>query len=297
MEYYRKIEEVLRKNTEQRGMDGVILEDQLEMAAEALWQSTCVLILTGFVIRDTMSGETDGPLGAVSLAGALEQLGKKVILVTDQHSGDILQKALLGKGLIIPVEIVPQVEAEDYCRRLLARYRPSHVVAIERPGRSEQGRCYSMRGDDLTDLVPNTDFLFTLAREMGLITIAVGDGGNELGMGKIIPYIKKWIPWGIIIGASVSADYLIIAGVSNWGGHALAAALSVLAGKMLLHDPAVEAEILQNMVAAGSVDGCTKRPTLTVDGLSLEYNLEVLNLLRAITADALERENNKKQAV
>ena len=60
--------------------------------------------------------------------------------------------------------------------------------------------------------------------------IAIGDGGNELGMGKVIDqiYNNPKISNGQLIGAVTSADYLIAASVSNWGGYALAAACALL---------------------------------------------------------------------
>ena len=56
------------------------------------------------------------------------------------------------------------------------------------------------------------------------VTIGIGDGGNEIGMGKI-PHetIVKNIPNGDLIHCRVPTDHLIVAGVSNWGAYALAA--------------------------------------------------------------------------
>lgn len=58
--------------------------------------------------------------------------------------------------------------------------------------------------------------------------LAIGDGGNELGMGKVIDAIRNNISKGELIGAVTPADYLITASVSNWGGYALAAAAAVV---------------------------------------------------------------------
>merc|ERR1719330_1440974 len=60
--------------------------------------------------------------------------------------------------------------------------------------------------------------------------IAIGDGGNELGMGKVIDKIRTnpKISNGDLIGAVTSADHLIAASVSNWGGYALAAACALV---------------------------------------------------------------------
>lgn len=288
-EYYKQMEKIIRKNLEHRGLDGIGLEGELYRAAESLMGGGTILIVTGFVIRDAMQGETDGPVGAVSLAGALEQMGKKAVLVSDRYSRNILESCLEAKGLACPVEVIPSGNEGLLCRNMFERYRPTHIVAIERPGRAADGHCYSMRGEDITDVVPNTDILLEEAEARGAVTVAVGDGGNEAGMGKVRAYIIDSLYNGKRICAAASADYLIPAGVSNWGGHALAAALSIMDGRMLLHDGATEEKLLKRIVAAGAVDGCTKKRTLTVDGLSLEENLSVLNQLRDIVKTALKK--------
>lgn len=285
--YYKQLEYIIGRNLEQRGMDGIQLEGELEASAKSLLSGGNVLIVTGFVIRDAMKGETDGPIGAISLAGALEQLGKKAILLTDQYSKDILNNCSEVKGLNCPIEIIPANYEGVFFQRLLDNYKPSHVVAIERPGRAADGCCYSMRGEDLSDIVPNTDILFEQASEQGIITIAVGDGGNEVGMGKVRPCIIDSLYNGSQICAAVSTDFLIISGVSNWGGHALAAALSIMAGAMLLHDVDMEMRLLESMQEAGAVDGFTKKRGMTVDGLSMADNLEILDLIRNTVQSAI----------
>lgn len=280
--HFKEIENIIRKNLGQRGMDKINLGGEMEKSAKDLLESTRVMIVTGFVIKDKLIGETDGPIGAVSLASALEQLGKRVILVTDKYSEEMLHNCCIVKGVEAPIEIVPYEEDKKFCKSLLQKYKPSHVVAIERPGRAKDGRCYSMRGEDLSDIVPDTDILFEEAKELGLTTLAVGDGGNEVGMGRVSSYVINSVKMGDKICAVTSTDYLILAGVSNWGCHALTGALSLLTNKMLLHDSKIEIEMLKSMIKAGAVDGCTKEKTLTVDGLSLNDNIGILEKIRSI---------------
>ena len=56
----------------------------------------------------------------------------------------------------------------------------------------------------------------------------IGDGGNELGMGKVLAAVRAHIVNGPLIAAVTPADHLITAGVSNWGGWALVAAVEAL---------------------------------------------------------------------
>ncbi|MCT4620540.1 MAG: DUF4392 domain-containing protein [Marinisporobacter sp.] len=292
-EYFEQMENIIRENLEKRGMDQIYLKGELENAARELLSSVTVFIVTGFCVKDCLTGETDGPIGAVSLAGALEKLGKKVILITDEYSGDMLYSCCLVKEIQAPVEIVPYKGAESFCEKLISIYKPSHVVAIERPGKAKDRRYYSMRGEIISDIIPNTDPLFEKAKELGITTLAVGDGGNELGMGKVSRFVIKNVPNGEKIYATLSADYLIVAGVSNWGAHAIVGALSLMINKMLLHDLKTEIMLLEEMNKAGGVDGCTKERTLTVDGLSLKENLEILRRLRNVVKDWLSSSTEK----
>lgn len=285
--YFIKIEDTIRKNLDSRGLNNIRVDGDLKKGIMELFNSTTVVIVTGFVIRDTMTGETDGPIGAISLARSLEILGKNVILITDKYSHKILEAGADISGLKAPIKIMPFNNQYEFSQEILKLYKPTHLVAIERPGRAEDGNCYSMRGENLSDLVPNTDILFRLAKDMKITTIAVGDGGNEVGMGKVASSIKEYVPKGDKICASFTSDILIIAGVSNWGGHALSAGLSILSKDMLLHNTNVEIEILDSMVKSGAVDGCTKKQSLTVDGLDLEDNIKVLDRLRDIVTDKL----------
>ncbi|MEA4845719.1 MAG: DUF4392 domain-containing protein [Clostridiaceae bacterium] len=290
--YYTQLEDIIRRNLERRGLSGVERTGELKGAAESLLSGKTVLIVTGFAVRSAMKGETDGPLGTVSLAEALERLGKKVIIVTDGYSEDIMHSGLKALGLRCPVEVVPVRNESLFCRDLLEKYKPTHIAAIERPGRAADGRCYSMKGEDISDIVPNTDILFDEAKDRGITTIGVGDGGNEIGMGSIRSYIMKSVYKGERISAVAGADFLILAGVSNWGGHALSAALSILSRLMLLHDTETEKRLLESIVASGAVDGSTAQRTISVDGLSLDYNLEILDLLRGIIEEALEKQRD-----
>jgi hypothetical protein len=59
--------------------------------------------------------------------------------------------------------------------------------------------------------------------------VGIGDGGNEVGCGKVYNAIlASTVPNAAKIANVVPADYLIVCGVSNWGGVALAAATNLL---------------------------------------------------------------------
>lgn len=290
--HFKELEKVLKDNLGHRGLEESFIEGELRGAAESLLEGDTIFIVTGFVIKDAAVGETDGPIGAVSLAGALEQLGKKVFFITDIYSGKMLKKCADVRGVNAPIEIINHDINRCLSQDLLKIYKPSHIIAIERPGKAMDGKCYSMRGEDLSDIVPIMDTLFEEAVKMGITTIAIGDGGNEIGMGKIRPYVVKAVEKGETICASFASDFLIVAGVSNWGGHALAAGLSIIAQRNLLHNINIEIAMLRSLVEAGAVDGYTKKRTMTVDGLSLEENLKVFLALKDTVEDQVHLARN-----
>ncbi len=282
-----EIETLIRRNLDKRGMDHIHIEGALIKSAEELMISETVIIVTGFVVRDSLTGETDGPIGAVSLVNVLEKLKKNVVIVTDTYSESILRNACNVLGLNTPIEVAKHEGIDYFCKNILYRYAPTHIVAIERPGRASDGKCYSMRGEDLSDLVPNTDLLFKMAKNKNVTTLAIGDGGNELGMGLVKSKVEQTVENGEKICAVVGADHLLLAGVSNWGGHALGGALSIMSNENLLHDGEDEKNILESMLNAGAVDGCTKKCEPTVDGVSLESNVEMLTKIRSHVENGL----------
>lgn len=45
------------------------------------------------------------------------------------------------------------------------------------------------------------------------VSVGIGDGGNELGMGKVKEMVKALMPNGSLIACDVPADYAITAGM------------------------------------------------------------------------------------
>jgi hypothetical protein len=109
----------------------------------------------------------------------------------------------------------------------------------------------------------------------------VGDGGNEVGMGNVRARLRRLGPLMARIAAVVETDHLVVAGVSNWGAYGIAAALGRATGGALLHAPEVERELIEACVAAGAIDGLSRRREPTVDGLGLEVHTAFVRLLAA----------------
>ncbi len=229
-----------------------------------------ILIGTGFPVADTF--ETDGPVGAIALYQALESLGATPIIACAAPLA-----GALGKDYrILPLEACELAAAEANARATLAELQPDVVLSIERPGLCDDGRYYNMRGEDISARCGVFDPYLDLAN---CPTIAIGDGGNEIGMGKIANAIA-----GLNIrGAVTSCDELLVADVSNWGAYGLLALLGHWAGRDLFDAIDPEA-ILAYLSAHGSVDGVTRENTLTEDGLSASEGLSVIQSLRQLVA-------------
>ena len=285
-----RIEMLARRDPGARGLASHADTHDLCDAASELLRGERIVIVTGFCIRAAMIGETDGPPGALAIADALRQLGKEVVLVSDAHSKGLLDAgaAVYGTAFRTLVLDVKQGIADRQIDELLADFKPTQVLAIERPGSAIDGHRYSMRDESLDDLVPAADRL--LAPGAPYRTIAIGDGGNELGMGSLRTALMARINHGELIFCATRADHVIAAGISNWGGSALVAALSLLSGRALLRGPEHERAVLRAIIAAGAVDGCTRKNELSVDGLAWDDYAQTLADIdreaRAVLADS-----------
>ena len=228
-----------------------------------------VLIGTGFPVTTTF--ETDGPVGAIALYDALAALGATPWLAC----GEPLAPALANDYRVLELAATDLAAARLEAREQLAELAPAAVISIERPGLAADHRYYNMRGEDIT---ARCHFFDPYVDAAACPTIAVGDGGNEIGMGNIAEAIA-----GLDIRSSVTrCDELLVADVSNWGAYGLIAILATRSGRDLL--AAVSPlDILDYLSARGSVDGVTRENTLTEDGLEAAEGLRIIQSLRILT--------------
>ncbi|MDW7671315.1 MAG: DUF4392 domain-containing protein [Bacillota bacterium] len=281
--------QLIRQDPGRRGFSTEIPAEDLTIAALKLIHHQRILIVTGFCVLGPMAGETDGPPGALVLADALHKMGKEVVLVTDQYSSFLLKAGLTCYATDLEIHVIPhhQETADDEMLQLIDAFRPEHVIAIERPGKSSDGHSYSMRGEKLDHVIPQLDLLFDPPGDRSYVTTAVGDGGNEMGMGKVYDFIKHHVHLGKTIGCVTKADYVIPAGISNWAAYGLSAALSLLSRQNLLPLPGTEKCVLEKMVQAGAVDGCTKKREVSVDGVTLDLYLGVIDEITSLVHEVL----------
>ncbi|XP_074145825.1 D-glutamate cyclase, mitochondrial [Sminthopsis crassicaudata] len=238
----RELENIIARDPGNRGIKHLFNKDELLKASLSLSHARSVLITTGFPTHFTHDPpeETDGPPGAIAMAAILQALEKEVAIVVDERAMNLHRKIIedsIDQGVLkttIPLLNYQGDEAGSALMFLCKDGDPKsprfdHLVAIERSGRAADGNYYNARKINIKHLVDPIDDLFLAAQKIpGISSTGIGDGGNELGMGKVKTSVKKYIKNGDVIACDVEADFAVIAGVSNWGGYALACALYLL---------------------------------------------------------------------
>jgi hypothetical protein len=176
-----------------------------------------------------------------------------------------------------------------FTEAIFAEFSPKALVFIEKGGPGVSGDFHSLLG---TARPPSdmacAHLLVAEAKARGVLTIGVGDGGNEIGFGKIRDAIVEIQPFGAKVGTVTETDILISTAVSNWGGYGIAAALAGLLGDLdVLHSVADEYRMLDRCVAAGAMDGLFLRVVPLVDGTSTEVQGAMITILREIVGNSL----------
>lgn len=225
-----------------------------------------VFIGTGFPVVDTF--ETDGPVGTIALYDALETLGASPVIVC----GRPISGLLASKYRVHEIRVGDHDQREHEALLALYQYLPEAIVSIERPGQAADGGYYNMRGESISARTACFDSFMNMAR---CPTIAVGDGGNEIGMGNVSEALKNLN----IVPSTTGCDELIVADVSNWGAYGIISFLSVWNGRDLLKE-INPLNILQYISSLGSVDGVTRINQLTEDGLPVSEGESILLELR-----------------
>lgn len=260
-------------------------------------------------------GETDGPLGAVSMARAIKLgLGGRPVyiaaepylppVVAASEAAGITPSADRGMAeydgfyptaLVRPFTLDPAA-ARQQAQDMLDDLQPAAVIAIETLGPNENGVIHSVTGFEReAEFVAHAYHLVETANRRGLLTVGMGDFGNEVGHGRIAQQLMAREPyWGRCKCACqgstvchVPCDVLVPAAVSNWGGYAVAACLAFLLGKPdIFQDAAVERRMGIDCVYAGAEgEGGMKQPW--VDGTSPETQEAVVTMLHMLVRNAL----------
>jgi hypothetical protein len=279
--------------------------------AETVKPNDIVFIATGMIIYPFQHlgiGENDGPVGGAGLARALRiALGAKTIFVTDKVLVDMVSKTVNGgENAIVPVKALPEIdlplssvidfpveeeEAKRKAKQLIKDFKPKAIVAIERRGVSKNGVYHAWNGVDMAPYEARIGRLFEECRKQDILTIGIGDGGNEIGMGNIYDMVRKVVPYGdnckcptqCGIADSTLVDVAVVATVSNWGAYGIEACLAAITGKSeALHTEDEALRIIRECIDAGGLDGPAKVSRPFLDAVPEKIDVAILNFLGEI---------------
>jgi D-glutamate cyclase len=264
-------------------------------------------VTSGWVMPGTYPyGETDGPIGTATLGRALGlAFGARMVVLTEERMLECTTAACRAAGLSVLTEsdlaqaprpphprfqhciIVPfpidDAAAVNEARRLFDAYGPKALVAIEKNGPNSKGRYSMVDGSDNSDCVAKAARLFEEAQRRDVLTVGIGDRGNEIGFGAIADVPRRVLPFGENATDNTTVDILVTAAVSNWGASGIAATLAALLGKPeIMHDTATESRMLHRCIDAGAVDGFTCRPVPLSDGMQESTHVAVCALLNEL---------------
>jgi len=278
---------------------------------DSVGREDVVLIITGFRVPPLYLQETDGPLGAASLARAVS-LGLEAIpiIITDhnEQSISIVESACRGIGLSVtslntilkekPKKCttvigfpIKREEAKEKAKEIIDITNPKALIFIEKAGANVKGEYHTARGLNITNYHSKVEYLLEEAQRRKILSIGIGDGGNEVGMGVIEEAVRKFVPYGAEcqcpcrggIAAHSKTDVLVVSTTSNWGAYAISALLAKMLNKYeLLHEPQHEDLMLTLAIDKGAIDGSTGLSEKSVDSIKLEIHQALLKIMHTI---------------
>lgn len=239
-------------------------------------------------------GETDGPSGTAFLAQVLMARGLRVVLLADPEflpgivaSFEVLELA----GDHLHVEPFPLGVTAGQAKTAELMVAWPDIVAgifIEKPGPNVYGIFHTSAGKPKDpETVSHLHLLAEALTAAGHVTIGVGDGGNEIGFGRLGRALEADLPMardcgcgcgGGIINATY-VDCLVTAATSNWGAYAVAVAVALRSDRLdSLPDVAAVRRTVEASMHAGANDGYSGENVNSVDGTSLEASEAVYRL-------------------
>jgi len=259
----RRIKNLYKMLLQNKNIKESCYEDTARLIDEKKFSQ--VIIFTGFPKGNTF--ESDGPLGAFVLAETfVSKLNMKNITF-------LMPSGLLDMISDFIREILPDIKlfSLDKLPIDMDLSLTTLGISIEFPGINSAGIAHHMNGNAIKfDYRPITDFWRGINRQnKNSITIGIGDGGNEMGLGRYEKEIRTIIPLANVctcpcqngIASNVIADRVLLATTSNWAAYAL----SSLFEYNFSYDQ--HFTYLKRLNEKGIVDGVTQKCTPTVDNI------------------------------
>jgi hypothetical protein len=255
-----------------------------------------VAIVTGAAVPGHMPvGENDGPFGAVVLAAALTRIGHNVTIYSDPDPLPPIEFLARRAGLAL--DTLPLALGDSAGQERIAR-RHDLFVAIERLGGNRHGILYGVTGVSRSAHRANVDTIFTSASRLGKPTLSIGDGGNEIGFGKVHAELEKRLPEHTMASVTpcgggvfsvVPTDVLAVGSSSNIGAYGVVAAIALLKGDAsLCHTPDEEVALHHVGVGLGLVDGGGGERIPWCDGIPADASAAMVRLMQNIVERTLD---------
>jgi len=285
----------------------------VEKLREAIKPQDYVILASGWADQpwNLLKSESDGPAGIMALARTIRVTLKGLpILLTDSYIVDDmkqvamaagfhcvepgeLKNSLINKGFdyIPSIAIMPfplgEEEGKAEAVKIIEKWNPSACIAAERGDMSgENLGIHGSSGVDYTDFVAKVGHLFKYAKEKGILTIGIGDGGNEIGMANIAETIIEKIKNAEKMVATTEVDILVAATISNWGAYAISDLLAASTGDLEhLCNDVIEERVLAKTRDVGFHDpmkGLSGLSIASVDGCETKISLAIINLMREV---------------
>ena len=195
------------------------------------------------------------------------------------------------------VEHAPPLQegVPDWVADVFEKYDPKAIICTERIGPGKNGVMHSATAMPLPSFDPtpgaavDTSPLVEEANKRGILTIGIGDHGNEIGFGAIYDTVVDLIPKGDLMAATTPTDIVFPAMMSNWGCYGIEAALAYLLKKPeLMHTASQEERLLRDCLNAGGLEAAFCTTEFFVDGLDGETSMAVVQILGNIVRKNLE---------
>ena len=253
-------------------------------------------ILTGAAVPGFLpNGENDGPLGSMALARALLRLGYTVTILTESEIVGVLRALMHVSATQVTILELDKEDSTDHAGTAMDL---DILIAIEKLGSNERHVMHGATGTSRNGTRAHVDGLVNRLNAAGKLTVGIGDGGNEIGFGKIYDRARALVDHGMECRCGCGGGIITVTatgilypvGVSNWGGYATVAALALLTGDhSLLHTPDDEVAFITAATAVDCRDGGKGIARNFVDGVPAVTSAAVVQILSTLVTTSDEK--------
>jgi hypothetical protein len=271
-----------------------------------------VILSGGFVVPPAFpNGEVCGIAGVVALArGLTTAFGTRALFVSEEAClgpiGSVAQAAELRTwdydvwmdrpapfGTALYPFPIDDEEAKEEAARILDETEAKAIITVEKSDINKHGIHHTGLGEDMGPYTAKVEHLIDEANRRGVLTIGIGDVGNEIGFSLIHDEAAQIIrPYGTDcncgcgggIIAATPVDCLVVASCSNKGAYGIVGCLAGLTGNPeALHSVKLQRRMMDAVRDYPVHDAMTIRNTFTEDGAPGELSLALIKQLRWIS--------------